>query len=291
MARRWYDPFTFSEWLKRTFSVLNIAVLVVTAMFVISEFRFDWFEKMVGSYLISTNDFRPQTGPIWETGRQTTNARQFLDTLISKKQKARVNVQNATSFTQLASGIQPGEWVTLEKQEFKSLYLTIHQASAARVVEPSYLLWLLNSETLDRIFCEGVEDGLNIYFIDSENRVIRKIELTQNEILTLEDGIQPVKGRLSDIPEFSGRIYAAEDFFNALFKLPSDIIPDLISHPEILLSLDGRITRVGIWNESENGYIRLGFEMQVNGDRRLIFLNGREWAVWQLSLNLKGEQE
>lgn len=291
MAQHWYDPFSFTEWLKRTFSLLNLAVVVVTAMFVFSEFRFDWFEKMVGSYLISTNDVRPRTGPIWETGRQTTNARQHLNTIINKKQETRVNVQNATSFGELASGILPGEWVTLEKQEFKALYLTIHQASAARIIEPSHLLWLLNGGTLDRIFCEGSDKGLNIYFIDSQNRVIRKIELSHDDLLTLEDGIIPIKGSLSDMPEFSGRIFAADDFFNALFKLPRDIIPDLISHPEVLLAVDGRITRVGLWNESKGGYIRLGFELRTNGDTRVVFLNGREWAVWQLSLNLKGEQE
>ena len=225
MITHWYEPFNFTEWLKRTFSLLNIAVIVITAMFVFSEFRFDWFEKLVGTYLISTNDMRPQTGPIWETGRQTSNARQHLNTIINKREETRVNVQNAASFGELASGILPGEWVTLEKQEFKSLYLTIQQASAARIIEPSHLLWLLNTDALDRIFCEGTENGLNIYFIDSENRVIRKIELSQNEILTLEDGVKPIKGSLSDMPEFSGRIYPADDFFNALFKLPQILFP------------------------------------------------------------------
>ena len=290
MAQQWYDPFSITEWLKRTFSFLNIAVVVFTALFVFSEFRFDWFEKLVGAYLISTNDSRPQTGPIWETGRQTTNARQYLDTIISKKEKMQKNVHQAASFSQLASGILPGEWVTLEKQEFKSLYLSVPRVSALKIIEPASLLWLLNGNALDRIFCEGTDNGINIYFIDSQNRVIKKIELTRDDIRSLDDGIQPIEGRLSDMPEFHGRIFEAEDFFNGLLRLPADIIPDLITHPEVLLMLEGRITRVGIWNESKNGYIRLGFEFRENGSSRVVFVSGREWAVWQLSLNLKGDQ-
>ena len=290
MAHQWYEPFSFTEWLKRTFSFLNIAVIVFTALFVFSEFRFDWFEKLVGAYLTGTNENRPQTGPIWETGQQTSNAQQYLNTLISEKEKTQKSVHQAVSFSQLASGIRPGEWVTLEKQEFKALYLAVPRASALKIIEPAYLLWLLNGGALDRIFCEGTPNGINIYFIDSQNRVIKKIELPRDEILSLDDGITPVDGNLSAMPEFQGRIFQADDFFNGLFKLPTEIIPDLITHPEVLLKLEGRITRVGIWNESKNGYIRLGFEIQQNGSTKIVFVNGREWAVWQLSLNLKGEQ-
>jgi len=88
---------------------------------------------------------------------------------------------------------------------------------------------------------------------------------------------------------FLGRIYSAENFFNALFKLSSDIIPDLIVNPESLLKQDGKIINIGIWNIAENGYIKLGFEFEANGENQVVFVKGREWAVWQLSLNLKGE--
>ncbi|MCF6246738.1 MAG: hypothetical protein L3J69_05185 [Desulfobacula sp.] len=288
MAQQWYEPFNFTEWLKRAFSFLNIAVLIITAMFVFSEFRFDWFEKMAGSYLASTNELRPQIGPIWEKGKQTSNAHQYLNAIISKKEKTQKNVRKAASFSDLASSILPGEWVTLESREFKALYLSLQRAAALKVIEPAQLVWLLNNDTLDRIFCEGTQKGINIYFIDDQNRVIKKIELANADISSLETGVKPIDGHLSDMPEFQGRIYRANDFFKALFTLPKDIIPDLISHPEVLLRQDGKITHVGIWNESKNGYIRLGFELETNGVTQVIFVNGREWAVWQLSLNLKG---
>ncbi|MBU2454693.1 MAG: hypothetical protein KJ668_15405, partial [Proteobacteria bacterium] len=66
--------------------------------------------------------------------------------------------------------------------------------------------------------------------------------------------------------------------------------PDLIVNPEALLAQEGKITRVGIWNEAENGYIKLGFEFQEKNSTQVVFVKGREWAVWQVSLNLKGEE-
>ncbi len=79
-------------------------------------------------------------------------------------------------------------------------------------------------------------------------------------------------------------------FFDTLFKLPADIIPDLIVNPESLLKQEGKIINIGIWNEAENGYIKLGFEFEkTGGGKQVVFIKGREWAVWQLSLNLRGE--
>ncbi|MBW2654658.1 MAG: hypothetical protein JRC91_06890, partial [Deltaproteobacteria bacterium] len=150
MIRQWYEPLNFSEWLRRTFSFLNIAVFIITATFIFSEFRFDWVENLVGSYLTSTNEFRPETGAIWETGKQTSNAHEYLNKIINKKEDTRQNVYQASTFSDLASGVSPGEWVTLEKQQFKTLYLTLEKSTALKIIEPAQLVWLLNGSSLDR---------------------------------------------------------------------------------------------------------------------------------------------
>ena len=269
---------------------MNIAVFLVTATFIFSEFRFDWFENLVGSYLASTNEFRPEIGAIWETGKQTSNAHEYLNRIISKKEDTRQNVHQASTFPALASGILPGEWVTLEKQQFKTLYLALEKPAAVKIIEPAQLVWLLNGSSIDRIFCEGISGGIKIYFVDSENRVIKQIDLGKEDIREIENSEKPVPGELADMDGFLGRIYPANNFFDALFKLPADIIPDLMVNPEVLLKQDGKIINIGIWNEAENGYIKLGFEFEEKGGKQVVFIKGREWAVWQLSLNLKGEE-
>lgn len=289
MIRQWYEPFTFSEWLKRAFSVLNIAIFAITATLVISEFRFDWFESLVGNYLSAINETRPETGAIWKTGRQSSSAQEYLNQIINQKETVKQNAQQADSFSGLASRIISGQWVTLEKEQFKKLYLALDRTQALKIIEPAQLVWLLNGNNLDRIFCEGFSDRIKIYFVDSQNRVMRQIELTKEEIVNIEKGELSIPGKLSDIEGFQGRIYEAENFFKALMRLPEDIIPDLMVNPELLLKQTGRITRIGILNEVQNGYIQLGFEFQTGTQRQVVFVKGREWAVWQLSLNLKGE--
>lgn len=289
MALQWYEPFSFSEWLKRTFSFLNLAVFFITVLFFVSELRFDWFENFVGGYLASTNESRPKTGVIWETGRQTASAHEYLNEMINKQQDTRHTIHTATSFSQLVSGILPGEWVTLEKDHFQRLYLALAPSMAARIIGTTQLVWLLKGSLLDRIFCEGISGGSKIYFIDSENRVIHQIKLSTDELLAIEKGESAVAGQLADMEGFSSRIFSAHDFFEAVSKLPPDILPDLMVNPERLLSHPGRIVKVGIWNTSQDGYIQLGFEFQVQDASEVIFLKGREWAVWQLSLYLRGE--
>jgi len=289
MTFQWYEPLSFSEWLKRTFSFLNIAVFMITAMFIVSELRFDWFENLVGSYLASTNESRPQKGVIWETGKHSSDAHEYLNKIINKKEDTQANVHTASSFSNLVSGMLPGDWVTLEKDHFKRLYLALEESMAVKIIEPAQLVWLLKSSMLDRIFCEGISKGIKIYFIDSENRVIKQIELEKQDILDLENGEQAVTGELINMEGFSGRIYSGQDFFDALFKLPPDILPDLMVNPEILLAQKGKIIKVGIGNISQNGYIKLGFEFQDQDIKKTVFLKGREWAVWQLSLYLRGE--
>ncbi len=291
MNQQWYEPLKFSEWLKRAFSFLNLSALIFTAVFVFSEFRFDWCEKMIGNYLVTTNDTRPEKGAIWKAGKQTSDAHKYLKDIINKQQDTRRSVMDAVSFVQLSERILPGEWVRLEKDHFKKLYLAVPETFAGKMIQTLKLFWLLSSDTVDRVFCEGMMGGFKIYFLDSENRVMEVITLDKSEILEIENSKKPYEGGLESLEGFEGRIYPAQMFFKALFTLSSDIgADDMIVNPELLLKESGKVTRVGIWNEASLGFIRLGFEFEENGTRKVVFVKGREWAVWQLSINLKGAE-
>jgi len=290
MIQKWYDPFSIGEWARRTFSFLNLGLLMLIVAFGASEFRFDWCEKLVGTYLLATNDLRPETGALWEAGRQASNAHKSLDRIITQRQDSRRSVQGAASFSHLLERLGPGEWVTLEKEQFKTLYLSISPGIRRQLIDPSHLVWLLNGNITDRIFCEGLAKGISIYFIDSRNRVVREIDLKKNTITEIESRNAPVKGRLAEIEAFSNRIYPAAQFFDAMFKLPTEMISELMVDPDLLLKQEGTIQQVGIWNEADGGYIKLGFEFEHRGENRVLLIQAREWAVWQLSILLKGEE-
>ncbi len=290
MNLQWYEPLSITERLRRAFSFLNLVILFLTALVVFSEFRFDWCERMLGHYLTATNDARPETGTVWKTGQQTLEASRFLNDIIQKKQHTRQEIEQAESFLQIAEDLLPGEWVTIDKTHFKTLYQSLPEPVAIRLIAPARLIWILSGTTLDRIFCEGQSSGLSIYFLDSQNRVIHQLTLSDTDISQIRTGSDPITASLEDIDGFSGKIFPAQQFFNAMFALPEDMIPDLIVNPDRLLEAEGNITKVGIWNEAQAGYINLGFEYEHNGHKQVVIVKGREWAVWQLSLVLREEE-
>ena len=287
-AQNWYEPGSPGEWFKRLCSALNLAVLLVTCILLVSEFRFDWCERLVGIYLSFTNDTRPEHGAIWDAGRHMVNALQSLDQMALARESAGRTARTADSFADLAAKLGPGEWATLDKERFRALYLSLPPYRRRNVVDPVRLVWLLNGGATDRIFCEGRMGGMKIFFIDTQNRVVQQVDL---DVQTLgNNGNRAViPGTLDNSPEFFGRIYPASLFFTAVSKLPGDMRSDLILNTEDLLSEKGYIDRVGVGNSAQDGFISLGFEFRHLGEFRVVAVKAREWAVWQLTLVLKGE--
>ena len=67
------------------------------------------------------------------------------------------------------------------------------------------------------------------------------------------------------------------------------MITELMGNTDRLLMQSGTLSRIGIGDTVENGYIRLGFEFVGLDGPRVIQTQAREWAVWQLNLTLRGE--
>ncbi len=286
----WYGPFTPGEGVKRFFSFLNVGVAALVLLVGASELRFDWAERLAGNYLMVINPSRPETGGIWEAGHQTLNANKSLNQIIDKKQSSLRHVQEAESFSSLASRLGPGEWVNLDRSQFKGLFNTLPAGAKDRVIEPARLVWLLTTDVVDRIFCEGQMAGLIVYFIDTNNRVVSQLSLnTQDLNGTFDPAGTP--SRLDEMDGVFSRVLSADRFFNALFQLPQDMITELMGNTNRLLSQSGTLSRVGIGDTVENGYIRLGFEFVDIDGTRVIQTQAREWAVWQLNLILRGEAQ
>jgi len=63
----------------------------------------------------------------------------------------------------------------------------------------------------------------------------------------------------------------------------------LIAQPDRLLEVSGQITRVGISDEALGGFVDLGVEIQSGAQRRVMLLQGQDWAVWRLRSLLEGK--
>jgi len=286
----WYGPFNTTERLKRTFSLLNLVFLTAVAVLLFSELRFNWCEQITGAYLASCNENRPETGTAWQAGKSNSRARTHLKSIVNDRQTAARNASEASTFAELSSGILPGQWANLDKDHFKQLYLDLPDAYARELIHPTDLVWLFGTEDVNRIFCKSRSNGLAIFFLDSRNRVIRKVLVDNDRLAFFEKQERPLDQRLDTLPQFTSRIFPARRFFKVLQELPGDINEDLIVDPSKLIRQEGTIVRAGISGEAESGYIRMGFEFLHNGETTTVLVKGREWAVWRLTMSLTGEK-
>ena len=88
-----------------------------------------------------------------------------------------------------------------------------------------------------------------------------------------------------EIEEILELIWTMREEGNSSEKMLLDITNE--DQPEKLLSLPGRIGRVGIADEVVAGFIELAFEVESDTPKQILFMQGQEWAVWQLRAKLE----
>jgi len=283
----WFEPRNISEWARRVFSPRPIVLILLILGVLISELRFDWIEQVLGAYLVSTNSNRPESGAIWEIGQKTINAQHTLEQIATDRMSSQREALGADSFAEIASNIALDQGVMLSSDQFRKLYLKLSPLIAQEIASPFELLKLFNDEGLDRIYFEKAGEGLKIYFLDHQNRVLRKFKIAPDLLHRIEHGETALQGPLENFDNFKNRIYQADRFFDALVSLPAEDRRSVVSRPEMFLNISGYISRIGISDEAVSGFIQLGFEIEDPAGLRVILIQGREWAVWRLRSQLE----
>lgn len=278
----WSEPRYFREWARRVFSLRPLVLILLILSILISEMRFDWIEQLLGTYLISTNSKRPESGAIWEIGKKTLTAQQTLEQIVTDRQATQREALGATSFSKIVSSIPLDYSVMLSSDHFRKLYLKLPPVIAREIASPFELLRLFSDGRLDRSYFKKTGDGLEIYLLDSQNRVLRKLKITSDLLYNIKQSEIELNVPLEDLDSFKNRIYPADSFFEALVSLPEDVRRNVVSQPERFLRISGQITRVGISDETVAGFIDLGFEIESGTRLSVIRIQGRDWAVWQL---------
>jgi hypothetical protein len=263
-----------------------VLFLCIFALFM-SEMRFDWVERVVGSFLVSTNRQRPESGTIWETGRQTRTARKTLEQIVSDRRTSQEETRQAQSFNDIAATIQPDQWVMIPPERFRRLYLQLAPVAAEKIIPSLDLLMLINENNWERTYFEKEGDGLTIYLLDTENRVLRQLAIPPQLLHAMGESQVEFDESLDSLPQFSNRIYPAATFFNALNSLKSDLRREAIPQPDRLLRSSGKIVRVGISRRPTFGYVELGFEIEDAERHAVVLMNGNERAVRQLQSRLE----
>jgi hypothetical protein len=283
----WAEPRDFKEWVKRIFGLRPILAVILIGCILILEMRFDWMERILGAYLVTTNFERPETGSIWEKSHQTLVARQTLEQILTDRQALQREARGAETFAQIADNVTAEKGVMLSADHFRKLYLRLAPAIAQEITSPFELLQLASNGRWHRTYFEKFGAGLIIYLLDDSNHVLRQLEINSALLSFLKRSELASAESLEQMPVFKNRIYAADRFFNALADFPEDVRRSMLPHPETLLAVSGQIVRVGISDETLSGFIELGFEILSGTQRQIVLVRGQEWAVWRLRSHLE----
>ena len=286
----WAEPSNFKEWAKRMFALRPLLIFTLISAIFILELRFDWIERALGSYLVTTNSERPESGSIWEKSHRTQTAQQALEQILIDRQAIQREARSAATFTQIAARVTSENGVMLSADHFRRLYMHLASSIAQEMISPLDLLALISQDRWRRTYFEKSGSGLMVYLLDANNRVLRQLELRHSLLSQLERGEVALVESLDELPNFKNRIYTADQFFHSLEAFHEEARRSVVPHPELLLAASGQIVRVGISDETLSGFIELGFEFFEGSQRRVLIIQGQEWAVWRLREHLEGAE-
>lgn len=291
MNSQWYAPISFKDHLKRLVALRTALVFSVVLALVVTEFRLDWIEKALGTYLVTTNAQRPESGTAWDKGRQTDQARQTLSQYTHEREGAQSDARRAVTMGQVLNGIDAQKGAMISADHFVELYLKLPRVLSNELISPYTLLTQLSSDKWKRTFFERQgSEQLQIYLLDDHNQVLHRLSVGPVLSEHIRRGEVAVQTRLDQLGDFTGRIYPAEQFFAALNTLPEEVKRGVVDSPGSLLQVSGRIVRVGISGQSMDGTVDIGFEVEDGQGAKVILTRGRvsdvrrlQWALEETS--------
>jgi hypothetical protein len=281
------QPRHLSEWLRRAVSLRGMVVLLILAGLLVSEMRFDWAERVLGDYLITTNSRRPESGAIWETGHQSETARQQLETIVADRQMSQREIRNAQSLSQLLASVTDEEGVMTTADHFLELYFKLPELLSQEIASPYTLLSAHADGNWTRTFFEKFDGQISLYLLDDQNRVLRQFTISAELLDHIQRGDVAISTILENLADFADRIYPADQFFRALEALPEEVRRGVVSQPLGLLRTHGKLVKVGISDEVQDGYIEIGFEFHDVQGPKVVLAQAREWDLWQLRTRLR----
>jgi len=252
-----------------------------------TELRFDWAEKALGTYLVTTNPFRPQSGAIWEQGQKAHSARQTLAEYAIQQQNVQREARQAGSLSQVIATISQEKGAMISAEHFLALYLKLPPVLSSEIMSPYELLNFSNTGTWQRTFIEKQDNHLLIYLLDTQNQVVHRLSMGPDLIGHIERGEVAVRSSLDQLSDFAAYIYPAERFFRALSTLPAEVRKRIVAHPEDLLRVTGRIGRVGISDGDLGDAVDLGFEVDGPDGPKVILMQGVRDDVLRLRRTLE----
>lgn len=286
----WYAPSGIKESLGRLMALRSVLILSAIVGLLVTEFRFDWIEKAVGTYLVSNNPLRPESGAVWDQGHKTDMARKSLTRYMDQRSDVQRQVRRATSMGQVVANVDDDRGAMISAGHFIELYQKLPTILSHEIISPYSLLSLMSANHWKRAFYERQADGqIFIYLLDDHNQVLRRLSLGPVLIEHIQRGEVAIPSDLDQFNHFADHIYPAERFFAALNTMSDEVQRGILGSPRNLLGVSGRIVRVGISGRPSAGSVDIGFEIEGIRGTQVIVTQGVAAHVYQLQWILDGQ--
>jgi hypothetical protein len=277
-----FAPPNLNAYRQRILTGRSACVLLIIAVLIGTEMHFNWLESVAGAYLLSTNDLRPESGAIWEQGRQSESARHALSQHTNRRQDVQREVRRASSMGQVIGGIEDARGAVISAAHFLELYHKLPPVLSQEVASPYSLLAYWSGGKWQRTFFEFQDAGLAIYLLDNHSQVLLRLDLAPDLVEHIRRGEVAIQTGLDQLSDFSAHIYAADHFFAVLNTLPEKVREGVVAQPVGLLRISGKIKRVGISSESMAGAVDIGFEVEDANGVKVILTQGKTAEVQRL---------
>lgn len=286
----WYAPTSFKDNIRRLLALRSALVLLVVLSLLVTEFRFDWIEGVVGAYLVSSNHQRPESGVVWDQGHKSDMARKRLSQYMNERSGVQREVRRATSMGQVIDGMDAERGAMISAGHFVELYQKLPPVLSHEIISPYALLAHLSGTDWKRTFFERQGDEqLNIYLLDNHNQVLHRLSVGLVLIEHIHSGEVAILSRLDQLGDFAGQIYSAEKFFKALNSLSEEEKKGILDSPGNLLAVSGRIVRVGISSQPMVGAVDIGFEVEGAQGAKVILTQSMASHVSRLQWILEAQ--
>ncbi len=240
---------------------------LLVAALILLEFGTDFLERMGGRMMRWNNHRRPQAGRTWEFQAASAAAMQKLEQLVADREEIRRELRTREDLVRLREQLAGGKILTLSREKFLDLYQNLPPIYARIFGSPAKLVEYTVMRGWNRVAMGGVEDYVDVYYVNSDNLTLARVRLDREFFAGLERWGSEIQGPLDLHPDFDGRTFEAWRFAAALAALESGW-ESLPGGGELLKNADA-LVRVGVSQRWSDRMVDMGF--QFTGGRTLIY--------------------
>lgn len=240
------------------YGILTTLLILLIAALLMLELGTDFLERMGGRLMQWSNHKRPQIGTTWEYQSQSAAAMQQLSEVVSLREEIRRELQTMEDFARLPRQLAGGKVLPVSREKFLELYEKLPEVFARKLGNPLKLMEFTIAKGWNRTAFAGYNGWVDIYFLNSQNYVLEKVSLDETFFSELERWGMVITGDLDTHPDFSGRVFTAQEFIDALWFMDDtfNYFPGGIE----LLKNGGALVKIGVSRRWEAGVVEMGFQ-------------------------------